>query len=41
MPVEVDLSDLKGKTLQFILVVKADGSSSDDWAIWNSPRIEH
>jgi hypothetical protein len=41
MPVEVDLSDLKGKTVGFILIVKADGSSSDDWAIWNSPRIEH
>jgi hypothetical protein len=41
MPVEVDLSDLKGKTVEFILIVKADGSSSDDWAIWNSPRIEH
>ena len=41
MPVDVNLSGLKGKTLQFILTVKADGSSTDDWAIWNSPRIEH
>lgn len=41
MPVEVDLSDLKGKTVEFILIVRADGSSSGDWAIWNSPRIEH
>lgn len=41
MPVEVDLSSLRGKTIQFILIVKADGSSGNDWAIWNSPRIEH
>lgn len=41
MPVEVDLSDLKGKTVEFVLVVRADGSSNDDWAVWNSPRIEH
>jgi hypothetical protein len=38
---DVDLSDLKGKTVRFVLEVLADGSSQDDWAIWNSARIEH
>jgi hypothetical protein len=39
-PVNVDLSGLKGKTIQIILMVKAAGPVLDDWAIWNSPRIE-
>lgn len=37
--VDVDLSALQGKSVQFILVVKANGSSQDDWAIWNSALI--
>lgn len=37
--VDLNLSDLKGKSIQFILEVQADGSSQDDWAIWNSLRI--
>jgi len=41
LPVDIDLSGLKGTSVQFALTVKADGSSQDDWAIWNSPRIEH
>jgi len=41
MPVDIDLSALKGRTVQIILVVKAEGSITGDWAIWNSPRIEH
>lgn len=41
LPIDVDLSDLGGKSVQFILQVRADGSFQDDWAIWNSPRIEH
>jgi hypothetical protein len=40
VPVEVDLSGLRGKTVKFILAVLADGAATDDWAIWNSPRIE-
>jgi hypothetical protein len=39
--VDIDLSSLKGKTVQFSLAVLADGPSQDDWAIWNSLRIEH
>jgi hypothetical protein len=38
-PVEVDLSDLAGQEVHFALVVIADGSSSQDWALWLSPRI--
>jgi len=41
LPVDIDLSSLKGRAVQIILVVKAEGSIAGDWAIWNSPRIEH
>ncbi len=37
--VEVDLSSLAGQSGQFTLAVLADGSSSQDWALWLSPRI--
>ena len=40
MPVDVNLSGLKGQTVQFVFTIKADGPATDDWAIWNSPRIE-
>lgn len=40
LPISVDLGSLKGRTIQLILVVKADGDFTDDWAIWNSLRIE-
>jgi hypothetical protein len=40
LPVDVDLSDLDGKRVKFILVVLADGSPQDDVTIWSSPRIE-
>ena len=40
MTVEVNLSSLKGKTVQFMLAALADGDASGDWAIWSSPRIE-
>ncbi len=40
-PVDYDLSSLAGKNVQFILVVRADGSATGDWAIWNSARIQH
>lgn len=39
--VEVDISRLRGQTVQFILVVRANGSPQDDWAVWNSPLIEN
>jgi hypothetical protein len=39
--VDIDLSSLKGKSVQFALAVLADGSFQDDWAIWSSLRIEH
>lgn len=41
LPVDIDLSGLKGRTVQFAFVVKAEGSIVGDWAIWNSPRVEH
>jgi hypothetical protein len=37
--VEVDLSDLKGQDVKFILTVFANGSSSGDVAQWVAPRI--
>lgn len=37
--VDLDLSSLAGKTVQFILVVKTEGSSDDDLAQWVYPRI--
>jgi hypothetical protein len=40
MAAEVDLSDLEGERVQFILVVQADGSPEDDLVIWGSARIE-
>lgn len=39
--VNIDLKSLSGKAVQFGLVVTAEGSAQDDWAIWNSLRIEH
>lgn len=38
--VNIDLSPLAGKKVQFGLVVEALGSNKDDYAIWNSLRIE-
>ncbi|MBW6466765.1 MAG: hypothetical protein K0B06_09700 [Brevefilum sp.] len=38
--VEVDLSSLAGKRVQFILLVEANGSSADDLVLWFAPRIE-
>jgi hypothetical protein len=36
---DVDLSTLAGHSVQFILAVQADGSSTDDAALWLAPRI--
>jgi hypothetical protein len=38
--VDLDLSSLAGHTVQFALVVLANGSSAQDWAIWVNPHIE-
>lgn len=35
----IDLSALAGRTVEFVLVVLANGSSAQDWAVWVSPRI--
>jgi hypothetical protein len=37
---DLDLAGLKGKSVQFILVVLANGSADDDRAMWILPRIE-
>ena len=37
--IDIDLSPLDGEDVVFILVVLANGSSSQDWAIWSQPRI--
>ncbi len=41
VPVDVNLSDYKGKTIRFALVITANGDPTNDWAVWNSARIEH
>jgi len=41
LPIDLDLSALSGREVRFAFTVSADGSFADDWAIWNSPRIEH
>ena len=37
--VDVDLSSLAGKTVQFVLAVLANGSPGGDTAVWVSPRV--
>lgn len=39
LKLDVDLSDLEGKSIQFVLAVLADGPSNQDWAFWLAPRI--
>jgi hypothetical protein len=36
LPINIDLVDLKGETVNFYLVVLANGSAAQDWAIWSS-----
>ncbi len=38
--VDLDLSSLAGKSVQFVLIVKANGSADGDQAFWLKPRIE-
>ncbi len=37
--VDVDLSSLAGKTVQFALAVLANGPADQDWAVWINPRV--
>lgn len=37
--IELDLSSLAGKSVEFVLAVQANGSSAQDWAFWLQPRI--
>lgn len=38
--IDVDLSAIAGKTIQFELAVLANGSAGQDWAVWVAPRVE-
>ena len=38
--IDINLSALAGHTVQFELVVLADGPTDDDISLWVSPRIE-
>jgi hypothetical protein len=38
--IDVDLSTIGGKNVQFALAVLANGSAGQDWAVWVSPRVE-
>ena len=38
-PVDLDLSSLAGQTVKFTLVVSANGSNNNDYAIWLNPHI--
>jgi hypothetical protein len=37
--VDVDLKDIVGKNVEFVLAVLANGSASQDWAVWVNPQI--
>jgi hypothetical protein len=36
---DIDLSSLDGKSVEFVLAVQAHGASNQDWAFWLLPRI--
>ena len=38
--IDVDLSSIAGRTVQFVLAVVANGSALQDQAVWVSPRVE-
>ena len=40
LPINIDLSSLAGRNIQIVLMVRSNGDFQDDWAVWNSPRIE-
>jgi hypothetical protein len=37
--IDIDLSSLAGKSVEFALVVQANGASNQDWAFWLNPYI--
>jgi hypothetical protein len=37
--IEVDLSELAGSSVEFVLAVQANGGFNEDWAFWLAPRI--
>jgi hypothetical protein len=39
LPIDVDLSALAGKNVNFVLQVVTNGSSAQDWAYWVNPRV--
>ena len=39
--IDIDLSAITGKTVQFNPVVLTNGTASQDWAVWVNPRVEH
>jgi len=38
--IDVDLSSLAGKQVNFVLAVLAHGSSAQDWAVWVNPEVQ-
>jgi hypothetical protein len=38
--IDVDLSGLAGKSIEFILEVQANGPAAQDWAVWVSPEVK-
>ena len=37
--VDVDLSSIAGKSVEFVLAVLANGPATQDWAVWISPQV--
>jgi hypothetical protein len=38
--IDVDLSSIAGKNVEFALAVLANGAASQDWAVWVSPQVQ-
>ncbi len=38
--VDVDLTSIAGKNVQFALAILANGPADQDWAVWVTPRVE-
>lgn len=38
--IDINLAQLVGQNVQFVLLVRANGDYQDAWAVWNSARIE-
>lgn len=38
--IDVNLSSIAGKTVQFALAVMANGPAGQDWAVWVSPQVK-